>query len=292
MNGFRPLSDFAGLRVRAPERYDFATSLGWMPVNDTEFHLTAHHLPLTVRLAGGAPKLGALMHPDFASTKPVAGDGRWQAGYKPIALRIYPFVLGGRTGPRPIDEIEVHAGCELFGELGVAVSPEPAQGTLGPELTAIRNTLLMLRQGGARLTRALDLLAAADLLAPLRGPDSRPVRDLTIDLDRLNDLSPEAAAALVRESFLPLDIAAALAFSRRHLLPDRLPLPQPRLNGAPMPGERSATDPLDFALAGLEAANFALDGSDLFDLSELEGWMTTPEAGHAPQASEGRWVVA
>ncbi len=270
----QPLARFANARARAPEGYDFAAAAGWLPLNDTEFHLTAHHLPLSVRILAGAPRLGFLIARDYPATPAVDEAGRWRAGYMPIALRTFPFALAAAPGARPIDEIEVvPEGAHLFGAAGVPVCLDPAAGTLGPELNAIRNTLLMMRVGGQRLSRALDLLRIAGLLAPLRGLRDELAPDLTVDPERFAALDADHVAALAAESFLPLDLATALLFSRRHLQPDRLPLPgsarEARHAGAAAPADAILVPPraeaMDLVLASLEALDFALDASDLFD---------------------------
>ncbi|WAJ27468.1 SapC family protein [Antarcticirhabdus aurantiaca] len=287
----QPLARFASARARAPEGYDFAAAAGWLPLNDTEFHLTAHHLPLSVRILAGAPRLGFLIARDYPAMPPVDEAGRWRAGYMPIALRTFPFALAAAApGARPIDEIEVAPeGAHLLGAAGVPVCLDPAAGTLGPELNAIRNTLLMMRGGGQRLSRALDLLRIAGLLAPLRGLRDEAAADLTVDPERFAALDADHVAALAAESFLPLDLATALLFSRRHLQPDRLPLPgsarEAQHAGVATPAEAILVPPraeaMDLVLASLEALDFALDASDLFD-GEGADW--PPLDGAEPSA--------
>ncbi|KQT82829.1 SapC family protein [Aurantimonas sp. Leaf443] len=275
MNGAGPLplARFAAARCRPPGHYGFAGALGWLPINDTEYHLTAHHLPLSVRIVGDEPRLGVVTDPAFLAKPVVDEAGRWRAGYMPIALRVFPFVLSATPGPRPIDELDVLAGSRLLGDTGVAICSDPQAGVLGPELSAIRNTLTMMRAGGARLSHALDLLLIAGLLVPLRGADDRPCADLALDPQRFAALDAGTLAALAHETFLPLDLATTLLFSRRHLAIDRLPRPEtvrePRPGAEPAPILQA--DPMDFVLANLETMNFALDGSDLFDLLDLEG---------------------
>ena len=279
MSGLQPLARFATARCRAPDHYGFAGVMGWMPLNDTEYLLSSHHLPLSVRVLGGEPRLGVLMHPGYLAGRAVDETGRWRAGYMPIALRTFPFLLAKTPGTRPIDDLDVLVGSRLLGETGVAICSDPETGQLGPELTAIRNTLLMMRAGGARLSRALDLLTIAGVLTPLRGMDDRISGDLTVDPQRFAALDAGTIAALAHESFLPLDLANALLFSRRHLSIDRLPQPAADVShptGAPAPAPQA--DPMDFVLANLQTMNFALDGSDLFDMADMEGLDMPPEA--------------
>ncbi|KQT61263.1 MULTISPECIES: SapC family protein [unclassified Aureimonas] len=287
MSGLQPLSRFAAARCRAPDHYGFAGAMGWMPLNDTEYLLSAHHLPLSVRVLGGEPRLGVLMHPGYLARKLVDEAGRWRGGYMPIALRTFPFLLAKTAGPRPIDDLDVLVASRLLGETGVAICSDPESGQLGPELSAIRNTLLMMRTGGARLSRALDLLTIAGVLTPLRGMDDRSSGDFTVDPQRFGALDQGTIGALAHESFLALDLANALLFSRRHLSIDRLPQPAaeaPQRPGAAAPAPQA--DPMDFVLANLETMNFALDGSDLFDMTDMEGLGLLPEGPGEPLAQD------
>lgn len=283
MSGLQPLSRFAASRCRAPDHYGFAGAMGWMPLNDTEYLLSAHHLPLSVRVVGGEPRLGVLMHPGYLARPAVDETGRWRAGYMPIALRTFPFLLaktagsrpsGDTPGHRPIDDLDVLVGSRLLGETGVAICSDAASGQLGPELTAIRNTLLMMRAGGARLSRALDLLTIAGVLAPMKGMDDRSSGDFTVDPQRLGAIDAGTIGTLAHESFLALDLANAMIFSRRHLSIDRLPQPGTETTaraGGAVAAPAPQADPMDFVLANLETMNFALDGSDLFDMADMEG---------------------
>lgn len=263
--GLVPLAGVAAQRFAGPEHFGFAAGLGWVALNDTEYHLSAHHMPLAVRILDGAPRLGAVLDPAFLARPQVNGEGRWQAAYMPIALRIWPFVLSRPDAPRPLDEIDVVAGSGRIGVRGAAICLDPAAGLLGPEMTAIRNTLQMMRQGADRLSRALDTLRISNVLVPLRGPNGESSDRLTVDADRLDALDAVAVAAIASQSFLPLDLAIAILFSRRNLDAARLPVAaSPSASGPETPASRA--DPMDFVLANLETMNFALDTSDLFDI--------------------------
>lgn len=268
MSGALPLASFAAQRFAAPRDFRLATRGGWVGVNDTEYLLTAHHLPLVVRLENGEPVLCALVAASDLPKPAMDPDGRWLLGYLPIALRTYPFVLSGREAARPLDELDILPHPGVIGAQGVAICADAATGQLGPELTAIRNTLHMTRKGKARLTRALDLLRIAGILVPLAGEGGEPREDWTVDPAAFMALGNAAAASLVHQSFLPLDLASAILFSRRHLRPERLPKPEPRTELTARAPAAIVSDPTDFMLASLEAMDFALDASDLFDLGD------------------------
>ncbi|MBB3950202.1 SapC family protein [Aureimonas jatrophae] len=280
----QPLASVAEARFRPAEHFGFAAGLSWIPVNDTEFHLTAHHLPLTVRLLGGMPRLGAVVHPGFLARAAVDGEGRWRAGYRPLALRTYPFVLSNRQGGRPIDAISFVAEAALVGPWGMPVCADPATGALSPEMEAVRNTLLMTRAGAVKLSAALDLLRISNVLVPLRDPEGRPAPDLVVDAARLAALDEGAVAALAGRSFLPLDLAGAILFSRRHLSPERLPLVEAERMAVPAVPAAAPGSAADIVLANLAAMNFALDGSGLFDLASVADW--TEFAPPSPPAEE------
>ncbi|WP_279478806.1 SapC family protein [Aureimonas sp. SK2] len=292
-----PLSSMAGARFRPPEHFGFAASLAWIPVNDTEFHLTAHHLPLAVRMLGGMPRLGALVHPAFVWRPVLDQQGAWAASYKPLALRTHPFVLSNRRGGRPIDEIDVVAEAGLVGPWGIPVCADPAGAVLSQEMAGIHKALVAMRAGAVKLSAALELLRIANVLVPLRDPAGNPAADHTVDAARLAALDDGAAAALATRSFLPLDVAGAILFSRRHFRPERLPLPParpaPGLPGAVAAQPRLA-EPADIVLASLEAMNFALDGSDLFDVlafGDLSDFAAPPPPD-LPEEGEARASAA
>lgn len=267
MSALSPLSGLAHLRYKAADRFGFAPDLVWIPINDTEYHLMAHHLPLVVRYLGGQPRLGTLLHASYLWRSVVDDEGRWRAGYLPLTLRTHPFILSPREAARPIDELDVAGGSGLIGLAGVAICSDPAAGVLGPEVQAIRNTLHMMRNGTARLTRALELLAISDVLVPLREPGQAESVYLTVDPGRLSGLHARALAACARESFLPIDLACSILFSRRHVHADRLPLEERRTTQSESAAPRG--DPMDFVLANLELMDFVLDASELFELDDF-----------------------
>ena len=268
MSGALPLASFATQRFAAPRDFRLATRGGWIGVNDTEYLLTAHHLPLVVRLEQGEPVLCALVAASDLPKPTMDAEGRWLLGYLPIALRTYPFVLSGRETTRPIDELDILPHPGVIGAQGAVICADLGTGQLGPELTAIRNTLHMTRTGKARLTRALDLLRIAGILVPLAGESGEPREEWTVDPAAFMALGHAATASLAHQSFLPLDLASAILFSRRHLWPERLPKPEPRAELAAKAPAAIVSDPTDFMLASLEAMDFALDASDLFDLGD------------------------
>lgn len=282
-----PLTAVADQRFLPNENFGFVKTLGVVPVNDTEYHLTAHDLPLAVRLARGVPRLVAILDPGYLTRVIVDAEGRWRGGYMMIALRTHPFVLLSPEAARPIDEIGVIPGAGTIGPRGAAITTDASKGLLGPEVMAIRNTLQMMRQGSIRLSRALELLTISNVLVPLRDHTGEPSADLlTVDPARLAGLKAGAVAALASQSFLPLDLATAIAFSRRHLDAGHLPLPEARaVRPAEVP-EPNIADPMDFVLANLEGMNFALDASDLFDALDF----ALDDGAFAPPASAAEAV--
>lgn len=291
-----PLLAFINQRFAPARRFGFALETGFVPINDTEYLLTAHHLPLVVRIVAGTPILGALLRTGDLARPAIDADGAWRLGYLPIALRTYPFVLAEREAARPIDEIDVLPHHGQIGAQGAVICVDFASGQLGPEMTAIRNTLHMTRAGGKRLSAALDLLRIAGVLVPLVGEDGESRSDWTVDPAAFAALGEAASAGLARQSFLPLDLAGALLFSRRHLQPDRLPRPTPRTLGEAAKPAPPPSDPADFMLASLEAMDFALDGSDLFDLGDVvlgsEFAPPEPAPEPAPAAAPAKELAA
>src|SRR4051794_2527687 len=80
--------------------------------------------------------------------------------------------------------------------------------------------------GRARLTAALDRAVMADVVAPIAMPGENPSRLpalFSIDARAFEALSPRALATMVRQSYLPIEVTAALLFSQRRLRPDCVP---------------------------------------------------------------------
>lgn len=224
---FEVLRDRPGDVWRRPRQFRFLDRLGAIPLSDSELLQTSLYLPLAVREGAGAHEVVAVVHPDFLARPPLRADGRWAQAYMPIALRCLPFRKGGRAADG-IAELEIAGDLEADDD-PVAL-PFAENGRMQQDLARIVSLLDRLETGKARLASAAASLVAADLLVPLVSTDAENVLAddanlLVIDPRRLSKLTSARTVALAADSFLPLDLATAFAFSSRlwasNLVPDR-----------------------------------------------------------------------
>jgi len=265
---YLPLRDFADRSFSAAADFHFAEDLIWIPLAGTEFHAASHYLPLAIRLDYSAPSLGAIVDSGYSVRPNVHEDGRWISGYKPIALRAYPFRLRpGFQRQNPLDDLEVAASS-------LEISGAPlcsADGQPHPLITAAHKALLRLQEGQVGLIPSLERLLIADVLAPLKPPSRTadlgepPPTLFGIDPIRLTQLTGRSSAALVRHDFTSFDVAIALLFSQRLLRQECLPDIQP---------QRSAESAEDSSVSQVgrsveDALSSAIDTGTLFDYEAM-----------------------
>lgn len=224
---FEALRDGPGDVWRRPRRFGFLDRLGIVPLSDSELLQTSLYLPLAVLEGVGTHEVVAVVHPAFLARSPLRADGRWGQSYMPIALRCLPFRKGSRAADG-IAKLEIAAGLEADDD-SVAL-PFAENGRMQQDLARVVSLLDRLEKGKARLASAAASLVAADLLVPLISTDAEnplavDVRLLVVDPQRLWRLTSARTVALAADSFLPLDLATAFAFSSRlwasNLAPDR-----------------------------------------------------------------------
>lgn len=224
---FEPLRDRRDDIWRRPRQFRFLDRLGVVPLSDSELLQTSLYLPLAVQEGAGIYEVVAVVHPAFLARRPHRADGRWGGAYMPIALRCLPF----RNGDRAADGA---ATLEMATDLEVdddsLVLPFAENGRMQQDLARVVSLLDRLDKGKARLASAAASLVAADLLVPLVSTDAESAlaantKLLVIDPQRLWNLTSSRTVALAADSFLPLDLATAFAFSSRlwasNLAPDR-----------------------------------------------------------------------
>ncbi len=224
---YEALRDGPGDVWRRPRRYRFLDRLGIVPLSDSELLQTSLYLPLAVLEGVGIHEVVAVVHPAFLARSPLRADGRWAPSYMPIALRCLPFRKGGRAADG-IAKLEIAADLEVDDDS--VVLPLAENGHMQQDLARVVPLLDRLEKGRARLASAAASLVAADLLVPLVSTDAEnalaaDVKLLVIDPQRLWNLTSSRTVALAADSFLPLDLATAFAFSSRlwasNLAPDR-----------------------------------------------------------------------
>jgi hypothetical protein len=129
MSKLVPLREVTHLRLVPPSDEDGIGGRSWWPVSYTELHLASLYFPLAVRFDGGIPSLGLLLGETYLKRSAVDGTGKWQGGYKPIALRSAPFRCGETGGDAldlliasPSPHLASRGGIPIVGDAG-AVHP-------------------------------------------------------------------------------------------------------------------------------------------------------------------------
>jgi hypothetical protein len=198
---------------RRPGSFAFANHISQVPLSSTEILLTSHHLPVAIDYVDDRPRVVAIVNPHFQRAPAVAPDGRWRKGYMPIALRCLPFRLTEGAG-----------GSILEIAVNLAEADEPEKALFNPDksfalqVQQIEALLRLLEEGKQQLQKAAEKLLIADVLRPFqfsnRNQDTSP-RTFTVDRNKFGALSHARVASIVRDSFLPIDLAAACIFSQR-----------------------------------------------------------------------------
>jgi hypothetical protein len=263
-DAFVPVRDAAPARWRAPKTFGFLSAFPRIALSDTEYLMTAHHLPVALEIEGDHARVVAVLDGDLLSRPILDARFRWKAGYVPIRLRCLPFGLAPAVGDvADAERLVLHPALGLTGDQGEAIFA--SAGKLSSPAAAILDALLRLEQGQRRLAEAAETLLLAGILVPLaeRGPRHGHPALYSVDAARLDALTPLQCAAAVRSSFLPFELAAAMAFSRRHLRGDV----QPEQSVAGEGGLLSAD--LDQLIRGVERYPLILDTSELIRVEEL-----------------------
>jgi hypothetical protein len=264
---FVPLSKAAHLRLVPAQHYGFVDRVSWIPIGDTEFHLTAHFLPIVFNLDPQAPAVGALLAPEYQLHPLVSPEGKWLRGYQPLALRCLPFRFTNVASDDPLETMEVCADLGLTSTISGTPILEP-DGRLPRPVAAIHRSLVKIRNARRRLAAAIDHLLMADLLVPLpSGSDSGKEGEAPfyiVDGERLYNTNARALSAMARHRFLSIDLAMASLFSKRLLKPDFRAVAAPAESPAGVPKEPQT----ELAALGLNA-NLALDDTALFSSNDL-----------------------
>lgn len=210
---FSLVANSANRGWRRPGSFTFANHISQIPLSNTELLLTSHHLPVAIDYFEDRPRVVAIVNSRFQRTPAITPDGRWRKGYMPIALRCLPFRLAGGAGANAL-EIAVNL-AETDGPEKPLFTP---QSSLTPEVQRIEALLRLLEEGKEQLQKAAEKLLIADVLRPLRFSDRNSdvsPRTFTVDQNKFGALAHARLAYIVRDSFLPIDLAAACIFSQR-----------------------------------------------------------------------------
>lgn len=260
--------DFVPLRQAGLGHWNRLVSFGWLdtlgvlPIADTEFMALAHFCPLAVEMHAGGPRLVVVVHSGMVVHRLVGPDGRWRPPYAPLALRSLPF----RNGAALVQgAIEICPDLASRGE--DAALRQPILGEKGKPSQSYATILGMLdrlARSTPRLRNAAKVLMAADLLAPLAMPADATFGALySISQDALLALPEHRLMALTSDACCPLELAAAICFSRRWLTRDSLAAEAPlaaNLAGIrPAAFDSSPVSPLDLSIGLDDSGLFSFD---------------------------------
>jgi hypothetical protein len=264
---FAPVAAGKPTHWRRPASYAFARQIPHVPLSDSEILNTSHQLPIVIDYGNDGPRVVAITNPRFHRAPMTGADGKWLRGYMPICLRCFPFRL--LRGPGD------NTALEVAGNLGDAGQPElpmfAADGTLTPEVKNFVGLLRRLETGKQALQKSAEMLLIADVLTSFQManlPGATPAhRYLTVDRNKFAALSNSRVAHLVRDGFLPIDLAAACIFSQR-LMPTLVSV----AFAAPHRAEREKTieTEIDHLVSDL-ALTVQVDDGELFSFERYEG---------------------
>ncbi|CEJ10277.1 SapC [bacterium YEK0313] len=259
---------FVPLRQAGLSHWNRLVSFGWLdtvgvlPIADTEFMALAHFCPLAVEMHAGGPRLVVVMHSGMVVHRLVGPDGRWRPPYAPLALRSLPFRNGAALAQNAIEICPDLASQGTDPALRQAILGE--KGKPSQSYATILGMLDRLARSAPRLRNAVKVLMAAELLAPLATPADATFGALhSISQDALLALSEHRLMALTSDACCPLELAAAICFSRRWLTRDSLAAEAPlaaNLAGIrPAPFDHGPASPLDLSVGLDDSALFSFD---------------------------------
>jgi hypothetical protein len=269
MTTLLPLRDVSHLRVTPSTDEARIRGRSWLPVSHTELHLACLYFPVAVRLHDGAPHLGLILEPHYLKYPTVDAAGKWRGGYKPIAVRCFPF-QPGELGADPLGDIFVASdSCTPADKNGIPLVD--GAGNPSAPVREIHRLLHLLRETREKFAEALDQLLIANLLVPLDAPEEPSTNHesplYTVDGARFLEIDKRALGALARHDFTALDISVACLSSQRLLRP------QYRSKIPATPGAKrqaaNAAFPSRDAL-GLEEFNMFLDDGELISIAEID----------------------
>jgi hypothetical protein len=272
MSGFVPVGKVLTASYANALGYELLDALQSVPLSDTEILAVSHHFPICVRMDGPSSSVCALVERSHLTRPPVDKNGRWNGGYKPIALRCAPFRLRSIQTGNPLVDLEVWQGALISSSAeGSARELLPicnSDGKLSHDLGTYYTGLRHVQSQQNMLIAALDQLFLAGLLIPLTGQRPKAitqshalVSDLSFDV-----LSNRALQAMARQSFAGIELATAMIFSQIHLVRDMRPANVERLTLKHLQDESHAASMIATTLDTLEPW---LDESDLFSLEEF-----------------------
>lgn len=264
---FAAVSAHAPKHWRKPRSFAFARQIPHVPLSDSEILNCSHHLPIAIDYGPDGPRVVAITNPRFHRSPMAGPDGKWLRGYMPICLRCLPFRLVSAVGG--------NSGLEVAVNLAEADQPEQPMfapdGALSPAVRSLVGLLRRLEKGKQALQKNAEILLIADVLTSFQManvPGGMPTRRyLTVDRNKFGALSHSRVAHLVKDGFMPIDLAAACIFSQR-LMPNLVSVADAAPRGDAR--EKAIHIGIDEFVSNL-ALNVQVDGGELFSFEQFEG---------------------
>ena len=211
-------ADHAELRVNTDAGAEYGDNVMACFTVPIEFRQVQGHFPIVFRRDLETGKVSALALFGFENGENLFLDGaRWDAGYRPLALAIQPFLIGRRAAGEDDAQVHVdltHPRIAVSGE-GIKVFDEHGKPT--PYLEAVAEKLGDLDHGHRESEEFFAVLESHALLEPFTlevalddGSKHSLVGFHTIDEDRLAQLDGEALQMLHASGhLLPIFMAVA-----------------------------------------------------------------------------------
>lgn len=200
--------------ARAPELGDGVMCCLAIP---SEFRDVQNHYPILFRLDRERDSFGAFAMFGFETGENLfLADGRWDAGYRPLAIDVQPFLIGRTADDSETRQVHIDMDSPRIGDdEGVRLFDEDGRPT--PYLETIADKLGALDAGYRASDDFFAALGRYALLEPLAleitlddGSTNRLVGFHAIDEDRLRALDADALGDLHAEGHLmPIFMAIA-----------------------------------------------------------------------------------
>lgn len=195
----------------------------------TEFRRVQAHFPILFRRDAGQGDFTALALFGFDTGENLFLDGdRWDAGYRPLALAIQPFLVGRPANGNGPGQVHIDLDHPRIADASDGVRLFDGDGVATPFLEAIAERLGDLDEGYRDSAAFYDALRAHDLLEPFSlevtlndGPKHSLVGFHIIDEDRVRSLEADALGALHAAGHLMPMFMAMASLSQLSVLVER-----------------------------------------------------------------------
>ncbi len=220
---------YRDLRVRTDAGAALGDDIMAVLTVPSEFRRVQAHFPILFRREAGQGDFTALALFGFETGENLFLDGdRWDAGYRPLALAIQPFLVGRPASGDGPAQVHIDLDHPRIAGTGDGVRLFDVDGMATPFLEAIAEQLGDLDEGYRQSGAFYEALLAHDLLEPFSlevtlddGSKHSLVGFHIIDEDRVRALDPAALGALHAAGHLMPMFMAMASLSQLSALVDR-----------------------------------------------------------------------